>query len=203
MIGLCLCGLGANFSVLAGLGTDPWTVFHMGISNHLPLTIGQATQVFGLLFIILGLFLGTKPGIGTILNMYFYGYFYDLWDRVGVFPLPSSPCKQYFYLLLGVVILGAGLAIYITAGLGAGPRDGVVLGLRRRLGLSIRLAKSSMEVAALTIGYFIGGIAGIGTLIFALAIGPVLQYALKVCDHFIAPVLTPKAKVIAQAVDDT
>jgi len=203
IIGLCFCGLGAYLTVLAGLGTDPWTVFHMGISNYLPLTIGQITQVFGLFFIALGFCLGTKPGIGTILNMYFYGLFYDFWDRVAILPFPSSLLVQILYLLAGVVTLGAGLAIYISAGLGAGPRDGVVLGLHNRLGLSIRLAKSSMEVAALTIGYFIGGLAGIGTLFFALAIGPVMQYWLKICQQFLIPLLSPEAKGIPLSAEDT
>lgn len=203
IIGLGLCGLGAHLTVLAELGTDPWTVFHMGVSNHIPLTIGQASQIFGLIIIILSIPLSIKPGIGTILNMFFYGLFYDLWDKLGILPSPSTLVVQFIYLLLGIVVLGAGLAVYISAGLGAGPRDGLTLGLHKRFNLSVRLAKSGTEIAALALGYLIGGLVGIGTLIFALTIGPVLQYSLKICDQLITPLFAPEAEVIPQPMDDT
>jgi len=200
---LALCGLGAYLTVLAELGTDPWTVFHMGIGNYIPLTIGQASQVFGLIVIILSLPLGIKPGIGTILNMFFYGFFYDLWDKLGILPPAPSLLVQFLYLLSGIVVLGAGLAVYISAGLGAGPRDGLTLGLHKRFNLSIRLAKSGTELTALTLGYLIGGLAGIGTLIFALTIGPIFQYSLKICDRIITPLFAPEVEVVPQPADDT
>jgi uncharacterized membrane protein YczE len=194
LAGLNLCGLGTYFTLLAGLGTNPWTVFHAGLSHYLPLTIGQVSQVLGIFIIILSYPLGVRARIGTFLNMFFFGFFYDVWAELGLFPEPTSLPAQFLYLLAGVAVLGAGLGLYVSVGLGAGPRDGLTLGLHQRLGLSIRLVRSCIELAALFCGYLIGGPVGIGTLFYALAIGPALQYSLQLCNRYISPLFMPEQK---------
>ena len=201
LTGLCLCGLGTNFTLLAGLGTDPGSVFHVGLTNYVPLTVGQVTQLVGIIIILLSYPLGIKAQIGTFLNMFFFGFFYDMWNKLALFPEPTTLFSQFFYLAIGVVILGAGLGLYISAGLGAGPRDSLTLGLHRYLGLSVRFVKSAMELAALFCGYLIGGPVGIGTLIFAVAIGPAMQYSLQVCDRYISSLLTEEQEKLTPSSD--
>jgi len=201
LTGLCLSALGTNFALLAGLGTDPWTVFHAGLANYLPLTIGQISQLVGIVIILFSYPLGIRAQIGTFLNMYFFGFFYDMWNRLGLFPAPTSLFIQCLYLVVGVIVLGAGLGLYISAGLGAGPRDGLTLGLHRRLGLSIRFVRSAMELAVLLVGYLIGGPVGIGTLFYALTIGPAMQCSLQLCNHYISPFLAAETEKLAPSSD--
>ena len=179
-MGFVLCALGLLMMRDAGLGMNPWGVFHVGLTNHTPLSFGQATQIVGLVILVSSVFLGITPGIGSILNMYFVGFFVDTIDRLGVISTPSAFMGKLGLLLLGVLVLGWGTYFYLRAQLGAGPRDGLMEGLVKRLKKPVSMIRGCIEFMALFIGYLLGGPVGIGTLITATTIGFALQMAFKI-----------------------
>jgi len=177
MFGLFLSATGVVFMLKADLGMGPWPVFHVGFTNHLPLTLGKVTQIVGLIIIISSLFLRIYPGIGTVLNMFFIGFFIDIVDP---FILQTNYLVyQVTMLAFGILLFGMGTGLYINANLGAGPRDGLMLGLSKKTGKSIRMIRVMMEIIVLIVGFFLGGPVGVGTVAFALAIGPAVQFFLK------------------------
>ncbi|WP_214324072.1 membrane protein YczE [Nonomuraea sediminis] len=170
--GLALYGLGIGFQVESGLGNDPWNAFHQGLALRTGLSIGTIIILVGALVMLLWIPLRQKPGIGTLSNVVFLGLFADaaLW----ALPSPGHWAVSGLYLVLGVVSIGLATVLYIGAGMGAGPRDGVMTGLVR-LGLSVRMANWVIQVTVLAAGWLLGGTIGVGTLVFAFAIGPVTQ----------------------------
>ncbi|WP_052423361.1 YczE/YyaS/YitT family protein [Nonomuraea candida] len=170
--GLALYGLGIALQVESGLGNGPWDVFHQGLGLHVGLSIGTVIIVVGALVMLLWIPLKQKPGFGTISNVVFVGLFAD----AGIFLLPSPGvlALQALYVALAVLSIALATVLYIGAGMGAGPRDGIMTGLMR-LGLSVRLARLLIEVSVLIAGWLLGGLVGVGTLVFALAIGPLTQ----------------------------
>lgn len=176
---------GIVMMVKAGLGVNPWNVFHTGIANHTPLTLGQANQVTSVFLILFGLMLGIRPGLGTFMTMYFPGFFIDLIMEWPWLFTPSSLAGRCAYLVLGTLLFGIGSGSYLNADLGAGPRDSMMLGLSRRTKKSVRFMRTSLEVAALTAGIVLGGQAGVGTVFYALVIGPVLQWSLRLSKPII------------------
>ncbi len=187
--GFAILSLGIYLKYWAGLGTGAWTVFHVGLALHLPLTIGQVTIVMGALLLGLGTLLKVPPRIGTIMNMVFIGLFFDLWDWLALFPEPQHLVTQFTYFFCGLALLSLGAGTYLTAGLGAGPRDSVMLGLNKRFGLSIRLARTLMEVAVLLLGFLLGGPVGVGTIIASLSIGPAIQFWMQYLGQLLQPFL--------------
>jgi uncharacterized membrane protein YczE len=171
--GLALYGVGVGLQIESHLGGSPWDVFHQGLSIHLGLSIGIWIIVVGALVMLLWIPLRQKPGVGTLSNVVFLGLFADA--AMWLIPAPDPLVARWAYLLLGVVATAAATGLYIGAGLGPGPRDGLMTGLNR-LGLSIRSARTVIEVTVLAIGWLLGGTVGAGTLIFALAIGPLSQF---------------------------
>jgi uncharacterized membrane protein YczE len=171
--GLALYGVGVGLQIESHLGGSPWDVFHQGLSIHLGLSIGTWIILVGALVMLLWIPLRQKPGVGTLSNIVFLGLFADA--AMWLAPTPDLLMARWAYLLLGVVATGAATALYIGAGLGPGPRDGLLTGLNR-LGLSIRSARTIIEVTVLAIGWLLGGTVGVGTLIFAIAIGPLSQF---------------------------
>jgi uncharacterized membrane protein YczE len=171
--GLALYGVGVGLQIESHLGGSPWDVFHQGLSIHLGLSIGIWIIVVGALVMLLWIPLRQKPGVGTLSNVVFLGLFADA--AMWLIPAPDPLIARWAYLLLGVVATAAATGLYIGAGLGPGPRDGLMTGLNR-LGLSIRSARTVIEVTVLAIGWLLGGTVGAGTLIFALAIGPLSQF---------------------------
>ncbi|GAA3447371.1 YczE/YyaS/YitT family protein [Planomonospora venezuelensis] len=171
--GLALYGAGVGLQIESQLGGSPWDVFHQGLSIHFGLSIGTWIIVVGAAVMLLWIPLRQKPGIGTLSNVVFLGLFADaaLWLAPSLTSLPG----RWAYLLTGVVATSAATALYIGAGLGPGPRDGIMTGLVR-LGLSIRLARTLIEVTVLAVGWLLGGTVGVGTVVFALAIGPLTQF---------------------------
>ncbi|MBU7041028.1 MAG: membrane protein [Theionarchaea archaeon] len=161
----------------ANLGVGPWSVFYIGVSTRLPLTLGRAIQVGGLFMILLALLLKTYPGIGTILHMFFMGFFIDLINPL--IPEIHFLANQVAVLACGTVIFSIGSALYINADHGVGPKDSMVLGICKKTGRSIRLIYNAMEIMALSVGYFLGGPVGIGTIAVALSVGPIIQFFLK------------------------
>lgn len=148
-------------------------MFHQGLSIHLGLSIGTWIILVGALVMLLWIPLRQRPGIGTISNVVFLGLFADA--AMWLLPAPDPLAARWAYLLLGVVATGAATGLYIGAGLGPGPRDGLMTGLNR-LGLSIGTARTVIEVTVLAAGWLLGGTVGIGTVVFALAIGPLTQF---------------------------
>ncbi|MFI7133129.1 YitT family protein [Nonomuraea sp. NPDC050153] len=170
--GLALYGAGIGLQVESGLGNDPWDVFHQGLAMRTGLSIGTVIIGIGALVLLLWIPLKQKPGLGTISNVVFLGLFAD--GAIFLLPTPSHLVLQGLYVALGVVAVALATVLYIGAGMGPGPRDGIMTGLVR-LGLSVRLGRFLIEVTVLIAGWLLGGTVGVGTLAFALAIGPLTQ----------------------------
>jgi uncharacterized membrane protein YczE len=184
-LGIVLLAAGITVMVRAEIGLGPWDVLHQGIAMRSDIAIGTASILVGFGIMVFWLPLGERPGFGTLLNIIFAGTFTNIFLGL-VPPLPTLlggawllPA-QVVQMALGTLSLGIGSGLYVSAGLGAGPRDGVMMGLVRRTGLSVRMIRTGMEITALTIGWLLGGTLGLGTLIFAFGVGPVIQTTLRV-----------------------
>jgi uncharacterized membrane protein YczE len=175
--GLILLGLAQVLMLKATVGLYPWAVFHQGVSLAAGMTYGQALQVTGLVVVGLGWWLaGQRPGLGTVSNMLLVGVWVDVIMLLTWFPTPEALTWRLLQFLVSVVITGYATGLYVNARLGAGPRDGLVIGLAQRLGLSLRVVRSGLEALVLGAGLLLGGAAGIGTLLFVLLSGPVMQF---------------------------
>lgn len=161
----------------SGLGLPPWDVLHMGIAEHSPLTLGRAGVVLGLAIIVVAWVAGAPPGFGTVANAVVIGLAIDVMSSIdAVRRLSEGPLILRVGLVaLGVWLFGAGSALYIGAGMGAGPRDSLMLALTRRTGWRIGLVRGSIEVMVLAAGLALGGVAGVGTLVLALLVGPSVE----------------------------
>lgn len=178
--GLAFFGLGITLFIQANLGLAPWDVFHKGLSEKLDVSIGLVIVGVGLLLLLLWIPLRQKPGVGTVLNALEIGFVVILTK-----PLIGEPDQlvmRTFMVIAGVLVIALGSALYIGAGLGSGPRDGLMLGLSQRSigghGLSIRVARTTIELTVMIAGLFLGGSIGIGTLTFMFGIGPLVQLVL-------------------------
>lgn len=176
--GLWLFGTGDALIVQAALGNAPWTVLAQGVSLHTPLTIGAATLAIGVVVLLGWIPLRERPGLGTVLNVLVIGLAIDVM-RV-VVPEPAALLPRVLMLLAGTVLVGQGSGLYLTAALGPGPRDGLMTGIHRRTGVPIAVVRGGIELAALTTGWLLGGTVGLGTVAFALLIGPSVQFGLRV-----------------------
>ncbi len=175
--GFLFWGFGLALFVRANLGLGPWDAFHQGLGFQLGITIGQASIIAGLIVLLFWIPLRERPGFGTVLNVLTIGPALDL----GLWLLPEGIENLWLraaMLLAGMACVGLGSALYLPAGLGAGPRDGLMMGLNRKLGWSIRASRTAVEASALAIGWAMGGTVGIGTLVIAFGIGPVVQTSL-------------------------
>jgi len=175
MAGLFLYALAIVLMVRADLGLGPWDIFHVGVAGRLGWPLGRVSIVTGLAIIVLSYVAARiKPGAGTVANMICIGTFIDwLMPHMPVF---RGWAVQVAVFGLGVLLEGLATRVYIGAGLGAGPRDGLMLGLSRITGRSIRLVRTRIEVTVLAAGALLGGKLGLGTVIFALGIGPAVQF---------------------------
>lgn len=171
--GLVLCGLGIALMVQAGLGLTPWDVLHEGLAERTGLGIGTVIIAVGAVVMLAWIPLRERPGIGTVANALLIGTVVNL--ALLVLPEPGAATGQWAFMLVGLFLFGPGSGLYIGAGLGPGPRDGVMTGLAKR-GLSIRAARTGIEVSALALGFALGGTLGIGTLLFALSVGPNVHF---------------------------
>lgn len=178
LLGFFVMALGVNFIVNANLGVNSWNVLHIGITLHTNLTLGQATQVMTFILIIINLFLRIKPWIATICGMIFVGLFVDLIAQFNIIKPVDSPLLSFLFLIIGTFLMGSGSGIYLNSNLGAGPRDGLMMGLTRLTGKSVAFIKTVIEFSALLIGYLLGGPVGIGTIIYSLMVGRVVQWSL-------------------------
>ena len=170
IVGLILFGLGEALLIAAGIGVSPWTVLGQGISNVLNLSIGKATFFISLFVLLCWIPLRQIPGIGTILNVIIIATVLDY--SLVYLPAPEQISLKLIQVIAGILITGFGGAIYLIANLGPGPRDGLMTGLQELTDLPIAWVRSGIELSVIIIGWILGGIFGVGTLLFALGIGP-------------------------------
>ena len=176
--GLIIFGVGESLLVLSTLGNSPWVVLAEGISKQSNLNIGEATFLISIVVLLLWIPLKQKPGFGTLMNI--IGIATALEIGLNTIPKPNQVILQYLYIFIGIGLVGAGSALYITCGLGTGPRDGLMTGLHYKTGVRVGRVRLAIEVIALSIGAMLGGTLGIGTALFALLIGQSVAVALGV-----------------------
>jgi uncharacterized membrane protein YczE len=169
-IGLVLFGLGESMLIASGAGVSPWTVLAQGISLHTDWSIGFTTMVVSFAILLLWLPLKQKPGIGTILNALIIAFMIDF--SLSWLPSPDLLAGQILQAAAGVLLVGIASGIYLTANLGAGPRDGLMTGLQALTGLPIASIRIALEVSAVALGWYLGGVVGLGTVMFAIGVGP-------------------------------
>ncbi len=174
-------GIVANFH--SGLGMMPWGVLNVGIEKLTPFTLGEVSQVVGLVVLLLGWLLGFSPGFGTFANMYLIGVFIDWIIASGLMSTPNALPWQLVLLVLSVAFLGVATLLYIRVGLGAGPRDGLMMGLVKKTGRPVSTIRGAIEITVLVIGYILGGPVGIGTIISAVTVGYAVQIAFKLGEY--------------------
>jgi uncharacterized membrane protein YczE len=182
--GLVLYGASMALMIRAGLGLDPWDVLHQGLAERVPLSFGEVTIVVGALVLLAWIPLRQWPGFGTVSNVVVIGLAVDA--TLVALPAPDAMAMRVGFMLAGVGLNGVASAAYIGARLGPGPRDGLMTGLVRRTGRSVRLVRTSIEVTILVAGWLLGGTVGVGTVVYALAIGPLV--------HVLLPPLTVQVR---------
>ncbi len=182
MFGLFLYALGIILTIKANIGFAPWDVFHVGLADTINVTLGIASIYAAFGIIAITLIMGEKLGLGTVLNMFAIGLFIDLIMYLNLVPTGSNIIISLMMLLAGLVIISLASYYYIGSGFGAGPRDSLMVGLSRKTKLPIGLCRGIIELLAVTVGWRLGGQVGIGTIIAALAIGPIVQYTFKLLN---------------------
>lgn len=171
--GLALYGMSMAMQIRGGLGLNPWDVLHQGLSTRLPLSFGAITAITGVVVLLLWIPLRQRPGVGTVANVVVIAFAVDV--ALAVLPTPTGIGWRIAMMAGGIVLNGVASAAYIGARLGPGPRDGLMTGLAARTGRSIRLVRTGIEIVVLTSGWLLGGTVGVGTVLYALAIGPLTQ----------------------------
>jgi len=174
--GLVLFGLGEGLLIVSAAGASPWTVFAQGIYLNVGLSVGIITILVSVAVLVLWLPLNQKPGIGTILNALIIGLMIDI--CIKFVPTPENYISQLFLAIIAVLTVGLGGGIYLVANLGAGPRDGLMIGLQKKTSLPIATVRATLEITVMSIGWYLGGTVGFGTLIFAFGIGPAVALGL-------------------------
>ncbi|MFF9818602.1 YitT family protein [Streptomyces sp. NPDC014006] len=183
--GLALYGASSALLVRCGLGLEPWNVLHQGLAERTGLSIGVVLTIVGATVLLLWIPLRQRPGLGTISNVLVIGLAMDA--SLAVLPDARGLAARIALLVTGIVLNGAATGLYIAARFGPGPRDGLMTGLHRRLGLSIRVVRTGIEVSVVLTGFLLGGTVGVGTLLYAVSIGPLAQFFLRVFDVAQAP----------------
>lgn len=178
-LGTSLIGIGISLNYLANLGLGPWGVFHDGLSKTLGISYGRTIIITGVAVMLLWIPLKQKPGLGTIVDIFLVGIVADL--IILNFELSDSIFLSLTLIAFGIILIGAGTAIYVGADLGAGPRDGVMVGLET-IGLKIGTARNLIELFAFLTGWLLGGLVGYVTILFVIGIGPVVQMVLPYVD---------------------
>ncbi len=192
-LGLLLYGASLALMVRADLGLNPWSVLHQGLSERTGLSLGMVVNLVGALVLLIWIPLRQKPGVGTICNVLLIGTAAD----VALWALPpiEGLSLRIVFLIAAIVLNGAATAAYIGAGLGPGPRDGLTTGLVRISGWRIGWARTAIEVAVLAIGWLLGGVAGVGTVLYALANGPLVQWFMARFEIAPKPQVSPAPSV--------
>lgn len=181
IFGLTIFGLGDAFLIMSTLGNSPWTVLAEGISLNTPLNIGESTFIISVFILLLWIPLRQKPGFGTLANIVVIATAIEL--GLHIIPSTDNLSLQLFYIFFGITLVGFGSALYITCGLGTGPRDGLMTGLHYKTGVRVGRVRLAIEIIALSVGAFLGGSLGVGTALFALLIGQSVAISLGVVDR--------------------
>jgi uncharacterized membrane protein YczE len=174
--GLIIFGFGEGLLIISSIGASPWNVLHQGLFFNLGLSIGAWAFLVSLVVLLLWFFLDEKIGMGTILNFIIIAVMIDV--SIYFFDAPKFWINQFFLSVLSVLMVGLGSGIYLIARLGPGPRDGLMTGLQKKTGFSIALIRGSIEIIVVLCGWLLGGIVGLGTLIYALGVGPAVALGL-------------------------
>ena len=178
--GLTLFGLGEGLLIVSFTGASPYSVLAQGISLHTNLSVGMCTFLISVVVLIFWIPLDQKPGVATILNALIIAIVIDL--CIKYVPTPSNYYNQLILAVFSVVTVGIGGGIYLVANLGAGPRDGLMIGLQKKTNLPIALVRATLEITVVSVGWYLGGIVGVGTLLFAFGIGPCVALGLYLTD---------------------
>ena len=178
--GLSLFGLGEGLLIVSFIGASPWSVLAQGISLNVNLTIGTITLLISIAVLILWIPLGQKPGMGTIFNALIIAIMIDV--CIKHFPTPSNYFHQLILAVISVIMVGIGGGIYLVSNLGAGPRDGLMIGLQKITNFPIAVVRATLEISVVSIGWYLGGTVGVGTLLFAFGIGPCVALGLYLVD---------------------
>ena len=178
--GLSLFGLGEGLLIVSFTGASPWSVLAQGISLNINLSIGTITLLISIAVLILWIPLGQKPGMGTIFNALIIAIMIDL--CIKYVPTPSNYIHQLLLAIISVIMVGIGGGIYLVSNLGAGPRDGLMIGLQKVTNFPIAVVRATLEISVVSIGWYLGGTVGVGTLLFAFGIGPCVALGLYLVD---------------------
>jgi uncharacterized protein len=179
--GLWLFGVGEAMLVASTLGNAPWTVLAQGLSTRLPISIGVATFLVSAVVLLLWIPLRERPGLGTISNAVVIAL--SLQVMISVLPQPDGALLRLVFVLAGIAVIGIGSGLYLTSNLGPGPRDGWMTGIHVRTGWPISAVRLGIEVTVVVLGWLLGGTVGIGTVLFALLVGPAVGYGLRVAGR--------------------
>jgi len=178
--GLSLFGLGEGLLIVSFTGASPWSVLAQGISLNVNLSIGTITLLISIVVLLLWIPLRQKPGMGTILNALIIAIMIDL--CIKYVPTPSNYIYQLILAVISVIMVGIGGGIYLISNLGAGPRDGLMIGLQKITNFPIAVVRATLEISVVSIGWYLGGTVGVGTLLFAFGIGPCVALGLFLVD---------------------
>ena len=178
--GLSLFGLGEGLLIVSFTGASPWSVLAQGISLNVNLSIGTITLLISIVVLLLWMPLRQKPGMGTILNALIIAIMIDL--CIKYVPTPSNYIYQLILAVISVIMVGIGGGIYLVSNLGAGPRDGLMIGLQKITNFPIAVVRATLEISVVSIGWYLGGTVGVGTLLFAFGIGPCVALGLFLVD---------------------
>ena len=182
-LGLVLFGLGESILIASGAGVSPWTVLAQGISGKTGWSIGFVTMIVSFAILVLWIPLRQKPGMGTLLNALIIAFMIDF--SLVLLPYPETLLWQLIQAAIGVLVVGLASGIYLTANLGAGPRDGLMTGLQEKTGMPIATIRIGIEVTVVSIGWYLGGVVGVGTLFFAFGIGPCVAIGILFVRRFL------------------
>jgi uncharacterized membrane protein YczE len=178
--GLMLFGLGEGLLIVSFTGASPWSILAQGLSLNVNLSIGMLTFLISVTVLILWIPLGQKPGMATILNALIIALMIDI--CIKFVPTPSNYINQLILAVISVLTVGIGGGIYLVANLGAGPRDGLMVGLQKLTNFPIAAVRATLEITVVSVGWYLGGTVGIGTLLFAFGIGPCVALGLYLVD---------------------
>ncbi len=178
--GLSLFGLGEGLLIVSFTGASPWSVLAQGISLNVNLSIGTITLLISIVVLLLWIPLRQKPGMGTILNALIIAIMIDV--CIKYVPTPSNYIYQLILALISVIMVGIGGGIYLVSNLGAGPRDGLMIGLQKITNFPIAVVRATLEISVVSIGWYLGGTVGVGTLLFAFGVGPCVALGLFLVD---------------------
>ena len=179
--GIFVLALGAATLITANVGVATWDVLHIGLAKISGLSVGRWVQIVGITMALMTcVFERKRPVIGSVLNIVLVGFFLNFILGINIIPHFENIGARILLLIIGIILMGIGSGMYVASKVGAGPRDGMTLFLARRFSISVRLARTILEISALTIGWLIGGPVSIGTFISVPLIGPVMQASLKV-----------------------